>query len=63
MWALSHHRAKRLARLSGLVPLGDFRGDVRQVGALTAHDAADERREGDQVPGDRAGRLARITLC
>src|SRR5712691_13344477 len=24
MWALSTHRAKRLARLSGLVPLGTF---------------------------------------
>jgi len=31
-----------------------FRRDVRQLGALAAHDAADERREGDQVPGDRA---------
>jgi hypothetical protein len=36
---------------------------VRQLGALAAHDTADERRQGDQVPGDRAGRLARITLC
>jgi hypothetical protein len=36
---------------------------VRQLRALAAHDAADERREGDQVPGDRAGRLARIPLC
>src|SRR5438093_3818211 len=24
MWALSHHRAKRLTRLSGLVPSGTF---------------------------------------
>ena len=38
-----------------------FRGDVRQLGALAAPNAADERRQGDQGPGDRAGRLARIT--
>src|SRR5215510_259622 len=43
--------------------VGHFRSDVRQLGALAAHDTADERRQGAQVPGDRAGRLARITLC
>jgi hypothetical protein len=46
----------------GFGAVGHFRGDVRQLGALAAHDTADERRQGDQVPGDRAGRLARITL-
>jgi len=34
--------------------VGYLRGDGRQLGALTAYDAADERRQGDQVPGDRA---------
>src|SRR5438128_4992777 len=47
----------------GVGAIGHFRGDVRQLGALAAHDTADERRQGDQVPGDCAGRLARITLC
>jgi len=46
----------------GFSAVGHFRDDVRQLGALAAHDAADERRQGAQVPGDRAGRLARITL-
>jgi hypothetical protein len=43
--------------------VGHFRRDVRQLGALAAHDPADERRQGAQVPSDRAGRLARIPLC
>ena len=47
----------------GLGAIGDFRSNVGQLGALAAHNTADERRKGDQVPGDRAGRLARITLC
>ena len=34
--------------------VGHFRSDVRQLGALAAHDPADERRQGDQRPGDRA---------
>jgi hypothetical protein len=34
--------------------IGYFRRDVRQLGALAAHDAADERRQGGQVPGDCA---------
>jgi hypothetical protein len=36
-------------------------GDVRQLGALAAHDAADERRKGDQVSANRGCRRARIT--
>src|SRR5215475_2651714 len=44
-------------------PVGHFRRDVRQLGALAAHDTADERRQGDQGPSDRTGRLPRITLC
>ena len=47
----------------GFAAVGHFRGDVRQLGVLTAHDAADERRQGHQVPGDCAGWLVRITLC
>jgi hypothetical protein len=43
--------------------VGHFRSDVRELGALATHDTADERRQGNQVSGDRAGRLARITLC
>jgi hypothetical protein len=35
-------------------PVGHCRSDVRQLGALAAHDPADERRQGDQMPGDRA---------
>jgi hypothetical protein len=46
-----------------LGPVGPFRRDGRQRGALAAHDAADERRQGEQGPGDRAGRLARIPWC
>jgi hypothetical protein len=32
------------------------------LGALTAHDPTDERRQRGQVPGYAAGRLARIPL-
>src|SRR5262245_5913026 len=53
---------KAFAPAFGLGAVGHFRGDVRPLGALAAHDAADERRQGAQMPGDRAGRLARITL-
>jgi len=38
----------------GLGAVGHFRGDERQLGALAAHDVTDKRREGDQMPGDRA---------
>jgi hypothetical protein len=38
----------------GFGAVGHFRGDVRQLGALATHDAADERRQGDQMPGDYA---------
>jgi len=38
----------------GCGAVGHVRGDGRQLRALAAHDATDERREGDQVPGDRA---------
>src|SRR5262249_38707458 len=44
-------------------PVGPCRRDVRQLGVLAAHDTADERRHGAQVPGDRAGRLTRIPWC
>jgi hypothetical protein len=46
----------------GFGTVGHLHGDVWQLGALTAHDTVDERRQGDEVPGDRAGRLTRITL-
>ena len=44
----------------GLRALGDFGGDAGQLGALAAHDTADERRQRGQVPCDGAWRLARI---
>jgi hypothetical protein len=42
--------------------VGHVRRHVRQLGALAAHDAADECRQGDHVSDARAGQLARITL-
>jgi hypothetical protein len=47
----------------GVGAVGHVRGDVRPVGALAAHDPAEARRQGEPVPGDRAGRLARIPWC
>src|SRR4029434_3128613 len=46
----------------GLRPIGHFRGDVGQLRALAAHDAADERREGVEVAGEVACGLSRIGL-
>jgi hypothetical protein len=46
----------------GLGAIGNLGGDVGQLGALTAHDAANKRGEGRQVPGDCPGGLARISL-
>src|SRR5215468_236659 len=46
----------------GLGAVGDLGGDVGQLGAFTAHDAANKRGESRQVPGDRPCRLARIPL-
>src|SRR2546428_11722403 len=62
MWALSNHRAKSLTRLSGFGPIGHFRGDVGQLRALAAHDAADESRQGVEVAGEVAWRLSRRGL-
>jgi hypothetical protein len=42
---------------------GHLRGAVRQWRARAAHDAAEARRQGAHVPGDRAGRRARLTWC
>jgi hypothetical protein len=43
----------------GLGAIGDLRGDVGQLGALAAHDAADKRRQGvemsGKVPSGRGG--------
>lgn len=47
----------------GFGTVGHVRRDVRQLGALAAHDPTDERRQGDQVPDNCAGRLARLPLC
>jgi len=44
----------------GLRPIGPFRGDVGQLRALAAHDAADERRQGGEVAGEVACGLSRI---
>ena len=38
----------------GYGAVGHCRGDGRQLGALAAHDAADERSQGEQVLSDRA---------
>src|SRR3977135_1562069 len=46
----------------GLRPIGDFRGDVGQLRALAAHDAADERRQGVEGGGEGACGLSRIGL-
>ena len=43
----------------GLRPIGHFRGDVGQLRALAAHDAADERRQGVEVAGAGTCRLRR----
>ena len=45
-----------------LRPSGHFRGDVGQLRALAAHDAADERRQGVEVAGEVACRLRRRGL-
>src|SRR5206468_8062616 len=42
--------------------IGHVGSDLGQLGALTGHDAADERGEGDQVSGELAFGLARISL-
>ena len=42
-----------------LRPRGHFRGDVGQLRALAAHDAADERRQGVEVAGAGTCRLRR----
>ena len=42
-----------------LRPSGHFRGDVGQLRALAAHDAAAERRQGVEVAGEVACRLRR----
>ncbi|MNC93980.1 hypothetical protein D3C83_107280 [compost metagenome] len=47
----------------GLGPIRYFRSDFRQLGALAAHDTADERCQGGQVPGNRTGGRTRIILC
>ena len=41
-------------------PSGCFRGDVGQLRALAAHDAAEERRQGGEVAGEVACGLSRI---
>src|SRR3989442_3101279 len=46
----------------GLRPIGHFRGDVGQLRALAAHDAADESRQGGEVAGAVACRLSRRGL-
>src|SRR2546430_13753473 len=46
----------------GLRPIGHFRGDVGQLGALAAHDAADKRRQGVEVAGEVACGRSRIGL-
>src|SRR2546430_16897070 len=46
----------------GLRPVGYFRGDVGQLRALAAHDAADERRQGMEVAGEVACGRSRIGL-
>src|SRR2546429_6289114 len=46
----------------GLRPIGYFRGDVGQLRALAAHDAADERRQGVEVAGEVACGRSRIGL-
>ena len=33
-------------------PVGHFRSDVRQLGALAAHDATDKRRQGVEMAGE-----------
>jgi len=43
--------------------VGHCRSDVRPLGALAAPHTAEERRQGDQGPGDRARRLTRILWC
>src|SRR5207245_10524694 len=46
----------------GLRPIGHFRGDVGQLRAFAAHDAADERRQGVEVAGEVACGRSRIGL-
>src|SRR5256886_6612171 len=46
----------------GLRPIGHFRGDVGQLRAFAAHDAADERRQGGEVAGEVACGRSRIGL-
>src|SRR5881628_1873641 len=48
MLSLSNHLAKRLTAL-GLTGRRHFGGDLGQLGALTAHDATDKRRQGVEV--------------
>jgi len=47
----------------GFGAIGHVGRNVGQLRALTGHNATDERREGGQVPADRACSLARIPLC
>ena len=46
----------------GFRPIGPFRGDVGQLRALAAHDAADKSRQGVEVAGEVACGLSRIGL-
>ena len=46
----------------GLGPIGHFRGDVGQLRALAAHNAADESRQSVEVAGEVACGLSRIGL-
>ena len=52
MRSLSSHLVKRLTRLSNWGPSGDLRGDVRQLGALATHNAADKRSQSVEMPGE-----------
>jgi hypothetical protein len=47
----------------GLGAIGDLRGDMGQLGALAAHDAADKRSQGVEMTGEVSLGGSRIALC